>query len=61
MFWQPKLRSHLAEMCSQYVLTLQQQNGTHTHSLRSSQRFAKMTFSNGNATVQNRKVTALEH
>jgi len=23
--------SHLAEMCSQYVLTLQQQNGAHTH------------------------------
>jgi len=33
----------------------------HTHSLRSVQRFAKMAISIGNATVQNRKVTVLEH
>jgi len=56
-------------MCSQYVLTLQQQNctrarartHTHTHSLKRVQRFAKVAISIGNATVQNRNVTVLEH
>jgi hypothetical protein len=31
MCWQPKFRSHLTEMCSQYVLTLQWPNGARTH------------------------------